>query len=538
MKKLGFIIDRTISQNYIKVLIVLTAIIISLTPLLMKFPFNINIYLAWEGAYRIFLGQIPSIDFYLPLGFVFWIMPAFFFKIFGPNLYTLIIFQSFVNLLTFFVFGHILRLLKVNYYTIFIAFLVIGLSYILLNFWPWYNNFVFVLQLLSILFILLFRDALTSAKKNLYLVIAAVFSVLAFFTKQDGGGLTILINGVIVAYICIRNKEFKRILLFGVVISIFSLFFVLPFLKSDIAYWFNHGQAPHYSRLNIFTYLNELFKSSQWIKFYSLIILLVLMLKYKSLKELLKYENDVVFLLLIIGILFEASVIQVTSYIPHYSSFYYHGFAFAYIFSQFDSQKRLYSVVNYSVIVLFIILLWSADTWKYGLRIGKKILPGSLFEEPKNVISKDTWLNANDTVFDNRKDWILSDFKTMKNIYLPPGTVAGMTRLVDKYKGKDNLKVLNMSELTMLAKEIGYTPLIGHPLWFHKNVAIFDREIAIICKNIHDKEYDLVLFESIPILNEFYPDEINQCLRENYKLIDNFRAPRREYEAKILVYIK
>ncbi len=526
----------SISQIQVNILTIIFIGALATVPLLMKYPFNINIFLAWEGAYRIYLGQVPSIDFYLPMGFVFWVLPALFFKIFGPNLFTLIIFQSFINLATLLIFRRILILLKVNYYVIFISTLVLGLSYVLLNFWPWYNNFVFVLQLVSIMFLLMARASSAPIKNILYLVIAAGFSIFAFFTKQDAGGITIFINLILVFYISIRKSAYKQLLIFIISLAIWALPFILPFLNSDILYWFNYGQAPHYSRLNVFTYLSQLFQFSHWIKFYVLIIALVVIFKHNTLKDLLKSEDDPVFLILVGGILFQASVIQVTSYIPHYSHFYMHGFAFAYILSQVNYEKKMSRLGVFMLITTLTVFLWSADSWKYSLRIAKKILPVTFFEIPDNVVSKNTWLNSEAPIFDNRASWKLSDFKTLKNVYLPPGTLAGITRLIKKYRGLDDLKVLNMSELTTLAVEIGYTPLKDHPLWFHKNVAIFDKEIAKICDNIGRHEYDVVLFESIPILNGFYPEEIYHCLQENYTKVDEFRAPRREKNSTILVY--
>ena len=60
-------------------------------PLLVNLPYRINIFLSWEGAYRLYLGQVPFKDFTLPLGYAFWLVPALFFTLFGPSLHTLVI---------------------------------------------------------------------------------------------------------------------------------------------------------------------------------------------------------------------------------------------------------------------------------------------------------------------------------------------------------------------------------------------------------------------------------------------------------------
>ena len=67
---------------------------------------------------------------------------------------------------------------------------------------------------------------------------------------------------------------------------------------------------------------------------------------------------------------------------------------------------------------------------------------------------------------------------------------------------------------------------------------LFRSQLEEICNNIAQLKYDVVLFESVPILNDFYPEELHQCLKEHYQLVDEFRAPRREKNATILVYQK
>ncbi|MEO8712078.1 MAG: hypothetical protein ABI405_08160 [Parafilimonas sp.] len=49
-------------------------------PVFLSFPYRVNIFLSWEGAYRLYLGQIPYKDFGLPMGFTYWVVPAIFFK--------------------------------------------------------------------------------------------------------------------------------------------------------------------------------------------------------------------------------------------------------------------------------------------------------------------------------------------------------------------------------------------------------------------------------------------------------------------------
>ena len=120
--------------HYLYVLILVFIIGVSFAPLFVKFPYYINIFLTWDGAYRMSIGQVPSIDFYMPMGFIFWIIPALIFKLISTSLNSLIVYQCFVNFATLLVFWKILKLLNVHIKVIFLSILVFGLSFIILNF--------------------------------------------------------------------------------------------------------------------------------------------------------------------------------------------------------------------------------------------------------------------------------------------------------------------------------------------------------------------------------------------------------------------
>ena len=133
----------------------------------------------------------------------------------------------------------------------------------------------------------------------------------------------------------------------------------------------------------------------------------------------------------------------------------------------------------------------------------------------------------------------MSNYKTFDNVMLPEETIAGIDSIMkmDIIKKKD-LKVLNMSELTPLAYEIGFQPSLNEPMWYHRNVSLFDREIQSYCDRISNQYYDLVLFEEIPNLNQFNPEEVRKCLLKNYIRVNTFQAPRDNPTNIIEVYIR
>jgi hypothetical protein len=128
--------------------------------------------------------------------------------------------------------------------------------------------------------------------------------------------------------------------------------------------------------------------------------------------------------------------------------------------------------------------------------------------------------------------WVpLREMKAFKGMLMPKTTVEGIRRLAKLTLWKENSepKVLNMSELTPLAYEFDFELEKGSniPLWFHQNVSFFDREMELYKNRIQNNFYDLILFENIPNLNNFYPFEIREYLYTHYKLVDTFDAPRK-----------
>ncbi|HET7178092.1 MAG TPA: hypothetical protein VFI14_00135, partial [Chryseosolibacter sp.] len=102
-------LSKSLSDRQLLIVETLIAVVFCFSPLLYNNPYRLNIFLSWEGAYRLYLGQIPFRDFSLPMGYGYWVIPALFFKIFGPFMYTLIKAQVFINLVSVLAVRSILR---------------------------------------------------------------------------------------------------------------------------------------------------------------------------------------------------------------------------------------------------------------------------------------------------------------------------------------------------------------------------------------------------------------------------------------------
>ena len=511
-------------------------IVFACIPLFATFPYRLNIFLSWEGAYRLYLGQVPYRDFGMPVGYMYWVIPAIFFKIFGPQMITLVKAQAFINILAGLAFRSILKSVGIEIVPRFTSVLLFVLSYSFLNFWPWYNHTVIVYELIAIAF--LFKYLFGADKRTLFLILSGVFVFFSFFTKQDGGGLALVLCLALLLYHAITERKWLSLVIFFGSVLITGLILILPFSKYNFGYWFNHGQPPHSSRISITDILTEFLNGSLWIKFYLFLITLLLLARWKDgWKAVIANRKQMIFTLLVFGILAEAAIFQVTSYVPVDNNIFFHSFAIALIlyllfpFLRVPAESwKLFLVCSAGVL-----LWWSQVYWKYIDRFfGKqKTYATTTYGgyQYATEVNRHTYLIDLDTTDIPLSQWREPNLKSFRKILLPNPTVDGVERLMnlDLVKATKNLKVLNMTELTPLAAEVPFqleaSP--GYPLWYHKGVGMFAKETDTFCKRITSNYYDLVLYEYIPYLNNFYPYEIRECLEKNYQKIDSFVAPRK-----------
>jgi hypothetical protein len=527
---------------------ILFIIICACIPLFNTFPYRVNIFLSWEGAYRISEGQVPFKDFGIPLGGMYWVIPAIFFKIFGPSMITLVKAQVFINVIAGLSFRSILSNVSVKTGIRFVSVILFCISYSLFNFWPWYNHTVIVYELVALAFLLKYLSGGQGRFHVLWLIASACFVCFSFLTKQDGGGLAFVICCALLAYHCFIEKKWMPLLIFtGSFIALLGLI-ILSLSPESFGYWFNHGQPPHTARVSIAEILNEFMASSQWIKFYILLIVLLLIVRYKKPVDLWNDKKQMIFLLLTLAILCEAAIFQVTSYTPPDNNIFYHSFAFAFILGMF-SQLGAVDINRPRMIILCtagVLLWWSGSYWKYIDRVVSRVFPAreiKIAPGGENIVNRQTYVIHSDTTEIPMHKWIYSGLKSFDKIYMPPPTVEGIHRLMnmDLVKKRSKLKVLNMSELTPLAVEIPYELEKNpeYPLWYHLGVGMFNRQAVFFENRVRDHYYDLVLFEYVPALNNFYPFRVRDSLKVHYTLIDSFPAPRRgDTRGNIEVYVK
>jgi hypothetical protein len=528
--------DRTISLSSYA-LIVITSII----PLFLEFPYRINLFLAWEGAYRMSNGEIPYRDFGSPVGYGFWILPAIFFRIFGPYVYTLLVVQAFINICSGILFRKLLRLFSVSEGVVFLALLVYCLSYSMFNFWPWYNHLVFVFELAGLYWLCSELLKEPEERSSYKLLLSAFFIALSFMTKQDTGALGLFISIALLAYDYITGRRFKTVMIYIGGYIMFMTIMIVPFLQYEFSYWFNFGQFPHNARVDKFDIINEFLGASDFIKLYLVLVCVIVIHRLQLLKNFREEKSFFLLVLVVLAILAQAAVIQVTSYTPIDGNIYFHSFAFAFICYYFSRYISFERTVHLAVFVLLVGMWWSGVFWTRFLKERVERILVKNKGERENVISKRTYLLSSDTVKYSRSKWVVPAVESFRRIRIPENTAEGIKKVMELPEAKKkDVKVLNMSELTSLAYDMGYELEKGpsHPLWFHKGVSFFDREVEVFCDKVSGKEYDVILFEDIPNVNQFYPYEVRTCIQANYKLRFKFLAPRIPEISYIEVYTK
>jgi len=536
---------------------VLIILLLACVPLFIHLPYRVNIFLSWEGAYRMSRGQLPFRDFGTPLGGMYWVIPAIFFKLFGPKLITLVKAQVFINIIAGLAFRSILKSLSVNKGIRLASVILFCLSYSFFNFWPWYNHTVIVFELVALACLMQYlcpdpADGVIGRggkMRWLWLVGAGLFTVFSLLTKQDGGGLALLVTAFVLGVYGWLYGRWRPLVIYFAGCVVLFLLVILPFLAHGFGYWFNHGQAPHSSRVSGFDIATEFFGSSQWIKFYLVLLLFLSLVRYRSVGMLKADPRGVLLLALTLGILVEASVLQVTSYTPPDNNIFFHSFAFACMLSLLAPLLPVHLERPRMTIFLVagVLLWWSGVWWKYTQRFtGSQVVAGpTLSPTGENVVGKDNYMINRDRVKDiPTEQWVECGLPAFHRITMPLSTAEGIQRLMKMdlvVRNKGGLKVLNMSELTPLAAEIPYTPERNGqlPLWYHLGVGMFNRQADSFETRIRDHYYDLVLFEYLPTLNNFYPFRVRDSLMLHYQLVDSMMAPRRGLETRgtIEVYV-
>jgi hypothetical protein len=231
---------------------------------------------------------------------------------------------------------------------------------------------------------------------------------------------------------------------------------------------------------------------------------------------------------------------QVTSYVPKDNNIFFHAFFCSFILLQFQQYTWYQARPVFFILLVFLSIWWSEKYWKYADKFLTSTLSASRGVSNSNISITTYILPTPDcNLYSDLSTWKNSSLKSFRRVRMPENTTKGLERvlkLTNTLKSGKGPVVLNMSELTPLIHEAGLIPEKG-PLWFHLGVGMFYRELEQYKARINDQHYDIVLFEHIPTLNNFFPFAVRERLLQEYHLVDTFEAPRIVYPGTIEVYV-
>ncbi|MGV8163190.1 MAG: glycosyltransferase family 39 protein [Candidatus Nanoarchaeia archaeon] len=259
----------------------------------------------FDGGYRIFLGQTPYQDFFMPVGPITMYLLGFFNHIMGPTLNAMVLQVAVLSLILSLLFYSIVVKYFGKVFSVFLA-LCFHLSYTGVIGYPWYTETAFFFFVLNLLLIVKFFE---NKKINKYLLaISAILAILSFYSKQDTGCLHFL--SVLVYFSYTYYKDIKKVLLYyfiPYIILIPTIFFSAPGMST----WFMLSNDAMGSRLATYFSIEYILIYVGTRTVYSLSAYLSLFLLYLLWKE--KNFDARRIIILLLGLNITLVIVQLTS---------------------------------------------------------------------------------------------------------------------------------------------------------------------------------------------------------------------------------
>ncbi len=457
--------------------------------------------ITWEGAYRIYRGQIPFNDFSSPIGPISFLIPSMFFLALGPSWHSFEIAQLAQNSVFLLTAFYILRKLGCRPIQISISLLLFTLFYLIFLSHPWYNSTATLFFFLTL--------AATLAQNHYAFFWAGVLSGLAFLTKQDTGVLSIISVGFIALFSqkneYLLSKRSTNLLKSITGAALVLLIFYLLIGASNFNAWIMNSFDLALQRGNG---IND---------FLSGVPLLLLGILCFG-RFLISKER----VLLYAAVIFGSSFANIQTKALFFTTFYFTLFLYISIdcFARRIKGRGIYLLALMSTFAL-----------------------SSLYRPAVSLINlgETTILEMPEPFSFNRlsvtKPLISSpsDMQVLKDIWAPMETfevISEVRRLADEIHSKTGHPslILNISELTPIYGELNIDPPKNIPLWFDPEISISKEEANFIYQKIHQNEFDIVIFQSsFGGMGKNFYNKTYGLLRQNsnYKSVkdDGFFSP-------------
>ncbi len=438
----------------------------------------------YAGGYRIYLGQVPYKDFFIPVGPIVFYIQALFNHIFGPNLIAMAMHVAFLSSILAIIFYFIIVKYFGNIFSIFMS-IALYYSYYGVIALPWYNEMALFFFLLNILILIKYLD-IDKARTKI-LVLSAILSALAFYSKQDTG---LMQFGLLFLYfVYYYRRDFKKVLVYYVLpfLVLTSLIFIIFSSFSDFEHQFSLGQGgeleqyPHSSIVYQIFSLYGLSVTLYSFNFYLLIFLLFLFFKEDNIKN-----KKIISILIIINSLFVITSIssgmrnQIRIMALPIILFLFYLLIKNKSVNGFDINKSFFinkKMLTY-IIIFFIILMQFNYLEPFTFtRYSYFTTPiGQMYNILYSHNKIDQGCYKGSSFFNT--DIHAKDLKVIRNII-----------------EKNNISFISLSEYNFLYCDYNVEPPKGLPLWFHEGSNLFDKDIPIIEKYITENKPSVVLEE-------------------------------------------
>ena len=439
--------------------------------------------ITFEGALRLYLGQVPYRDFGSPVGPFSFVIPAILFKLIAPSWTVFMFAQQLINGVMLLLVNALLLRMGVREAMRWVSLGLFTALYLLLLTHPWYNSTGAMLLLAASYCAMRpgWRRALGSG----------LLSGLAILTKQDFGAVTVLVAGFMVA-LANLGSDFEKIVptwpslrepkrlraaaLSVLVFAIAAVTLVVLFIYStdpiQFAYWFNYGQAPHHHRG---VTLNDLIGNT-----YGHLALLIAALALG--------RNN--FRLLLVSIFITAASVTRTTSGLGFTHYYF----IAFLPLMIDECLRI--SILFKPLLLALIVYASLLLISHPATDAYHVVEAIIERQPEHFFY-DYRLNSKPLVP------VPEDLHAFSPHTLMPQETIDAIRFI-KQRAQSRraiahntapLRILNMTELTPIYAELEVDPPRRLPLWFHTRASLFPHQISDLTLTLAGNEYDFVLLQ-------------------------------------------
>ncbi|MBK9039667.1 MAG: hypothetical protein IPL83_10960 [Bdellovibrionales bacterium] len=225
---------------------------------------RLDMPLIQSGGWQIFKGRIPYLDFGISTGPVTYMLQAIGFRL-SPTIIGGILPAAFLNGISVFLISRYSQQKKWGLISTIGLAGLFSISIFSYNGRLWYNETAALFGLFPVILLVLVPEKFQALNYRYYLLSGACCAA-SFLTKQDMGALSIILVFTFLMFlpgVSVR-KRFFGIGLLASSLIVFAIWILYPVIRKgqfrEFLYWFNFGQAPHASRLghinfNIFSFL-------------------------------------------------------------------------------------------------------------------------------------------------------------------------------------------------------------------------------------------------------------------------------------------